>query len=403
MSKLLKIKKNRFVDALVVLWAMTVSLVTLSNGAAEFNISGLTYFVVFAPLAFCFLGGFSIKTSPDKLVLLFLLFLFMVGGLVSSLHHNDAHMVFGIFAFALLLISGLYFYPEVLDKRRQVVFFQSVFIFSVAYFVFFANKNGIGPGARLHYENKNTLGMAAATVAFLGLGLLFRSIAEKGGQWASTLFYMVAIFFLLYLAILSASRSAVLSIFMTAILLGGALFLRLRGSRKVVYFFVTILCVVLVVAVFSEMIYETIIQKFESKSGDVFDGRSMLWGFILDEAGLLGLGQGFFRNDSFIAAHSTYFSFLGRYGWLVFTPFALILFLLFVLLVYRLVFKGGDPILFLYLAMFFGFLITSVTEIMIFKAIMVYAFIFIGGMGVGQTPTPMFSKGVVTRFSGEEI
>jgi len=93
---------------------------------------------------------------------------------------------------------------------------------------------------------------------------------------------------------------------------------------------------------------------------------------------MLGLGMDFFRYDAFIAAHSTYFSFLGRYGWLLFVPFISLLLYLLCSLFYFLVFEKGNSIGFIGLALFAGFLLMSVAEIMIFKTIMVFAFLFLG-------------------------
>ncbi len=378
MNKVFVLSKGRVIDCFVILWAVSVALATLSQGAVDMNYSGLTYPVVFLPALIFFVSKVSLVNTLRKQVSLGFLFVLLVAGLISSAYHSDLAMVFSLFTFALLIVLGLYVYPSLISRRRQLIFFKSVFYFSLAYFFGYVSQYGLMLRTSLHYGNTNTLGVAAATVAILGLGLFFYSVEQKVALRAR-FFYGVGVLFMAYLAVLSVSRAALLSIFLVLFLLAFSYFFRVSGMRKIRFAMIFLLVGGVFLFVFGDVFFEALVDKFERKEGDVLDGRGKLWQFIITNTGLLGLGMDFFRYDAFIAAHSTYFSFLGRYGWLLFIPFVFFLIYLAWGIFRTLVFKGGDSIGFVYLAVFVGFLLTSISEIMIFKSIMVYAFLFLGG------------------------
>lgn len=378
MSKPLVVRKISIVNFLIVAWAVALSLVTLSQGADSFSFSTFLYPVIFFPFAIVPLFRFKIIKTTRKMVSAVLLFFFIISGLISASHHGDMAMVYSVFAFSLYLLTGLYLYPALFDKRQQFLFFNAVFCFSLFYFIFFSFKYDLIIRTSLHYENPNTLGIAAASIAILGLGLFF-SMAENKAGLCRKLLYIAGVLFMLYLTLLSVSRTAFLSIVMVFFLLGAVYFLRADMVRKVKFTFFMIIIGFFLFYFFADLAFDTVIGKFQRKEDDVFDSRSILWEFILENTGILGLGMEFFRSDAFIAAHSTYFSFLGRYGWSLFVPFFLLLLFLAWDIFYRLVFKREDSSGYVCFSLYFGFLVMSIAEIMIFKSIMVYAFVFIGG------------------------
>lgn len=378
MGKPLVVSKANIADLLIVVWAVAVSLVTLSQGADSFGFAKLVYIVVFLPVPIALFFRIKIINTMRKIVSVVFVFFIMVSGLASAGFHGDMAMVYSVFALSLFLLAGLYLYPALFDKRQQLLFFNAVFCFSLAYFIFSSIKHDLVIRTSLHYDNTNTMGIAAASVAILGLGLFFSKI-ERGLGLRYKLLYISGILFMAYLTLLSVSRTAFLSLFIVFFLLGAVYFLRANVVRKLKFGILMIFVGVFLIYVFGDLAFNTVIEKFQRKESDVFDSRSILWGFILANAGFLGLGMEFFRSDAFIAAHSTYFSFLGRYGWSLFIPFLLLLLFIAWDVFYRLAFKKEDSFGLVCLSLLLGFLATSMAEIMIFKSIMVYAFIFLGG------------------------
>ncbi len=391
MGRVFFIKKTSINDFFIIAWAAALSVVTLSQGANSLNLSFLMYPIVFLPFVVVPFVRFELINTWRKKISIILLFFLIASGFASAGFHGDMAMVYSLFAFSLLLLSGLYIYPALFDRRQQVLFFNAVFCFSLAYFLFFSFQHGLVVKTSLHYANKNTLGIAAASIAILGLGLFF-SIFEHG-RLRYKILYMFGVAFMIYLTLLSVSRTAALSVFMVFLLLSAVYFFRANKVRKLKFsIFMTLIALVSLYA-FGDLVFDTVIEKFQRKEDDVFDNRSTLWQFILANTGFLGLGMDFFRYDAFIAAHSTYFSFLGRYGWSLFIPFLLLLLFLIWDIFYKLVFKRGISFDFILLALFSGFLLMSIAEIMIYKSIMVYGFIFIGGYARAKaSPGPAIFK-----------
>src|SRR5690554_4323520 len=143
MTKCFVFSKKVVIDLLVVVWAASLSFIILSQGASELDYYGFIYPVLFLPvLALVFVKVKLIKTV-QKNISLILLFAFIASGLLSSAYHSDIAMVFSLYSFALFLLVGLYVYPSLFNKRRQLIVFNTLFFFSLGYFLFFSLERGL--------------------------------------------------------------------------------------------------------------------------------------------------------------------------------------------------------------------------------------------------------------------
>ena len=124
---------------------------------------------------------------------------------------------------------------------------------------------------------------------------------------------------------------------------------------------------------------ERILEKFNNKieSGDVLDRRGNIFSSTVTDANIFGHGPDYFSQTYGLGAHNSFISILGQYGYL-----ASALFILFWVYVIYIAFKhfysshSNYSILPILLVLFF--LMTSMTEIMLMKASMLFAFIAIG-------------------------
>lgn len=120
-----------------------------------------------------------------------------------------------------------------------------------------------------------------------------------------------------------------------------------------------------------ELFSAQISSKFELRSDDLTDGRGDVWIRAINEQKLFGHGRGYFEGS--VTAHNTFISILAQYGSLP------TIFLIFIVQATLKVYKYtslniGDRYKFLPFSITITFLLTSMTEGMLYKLSM---FVFI--------------------------
>ncbi|MGF7184764.1 hypothetical protein GGQ84_000849 [Desulfitispora alkaliphila] len=242
------------------------------------------------------------------------------------------------------------------------------------------------------FYNPNALGLVLVTIFAVEISLIISTLENKliRNEKIYTKNILVKTSLLLFLFILlifTRSRTAVL----TAVLLFFSLFMLLikksfNKSRIKIKPFKRGIVVVVLFAVFTIFIFQAtpigelfsaqILSKFEFRSDDLTDGRGDVWIRAINEQKLFGHGRGFFEGS--VTAHNTFISILAQYGSL-----PTIFFLIFIV---QATLKGykyatlniNDKYKFMPLSITITFLLTSMTEGMLYKLSMFVFFICYG-------------------------
>lgn len=340
------------------------------------------FIIIFTILLFFIFNAKKVEyTNKNKLLLIFSLF--VLSGLISSLVNSDKGSFINVMSLFFLYIALSFIFNGIVKHPLRVInksVLNTHLLVLVVSFVLFGNDipfKGV-------FINPNSMGQVitvlAVPIATLLYQLMYDALFLK---YKFKKMKVLSLFILsivaIYASILTGSRS---STFITLIIfLIPFIYILIRTLRRPkvlprIIFAIPLLAFITwnlfrytdIFVVFNEMILE----KFISKSGDLTDGRSDVWSYAFNNATLFGNGHDFFNNT--VGSHNTFIGILGEFGW-----FALIFFSLFVLQILINTFKYSLSSIyreyrFFPFLMTVVFILTSMTEGMLFKSPMIALF-----------------------------
>ena len=325
-----------------------------------------------------------------------LMFFFLLACLISGLLNMDWKLFITGAMIVVLYIASFVIIPSFNIQVNEVVYKSAMLsqapLILVTLLLKGLDKN---PYQGIFY-NPNSFGTTIATIFTLLLSVFLfklenyftKKSKEIDTLW-SLIIYIGGLLFMFFLIILSSSRTSFLTavgLVMSSFLI---VFIKLVKNKSVFPFLRSIFFGVLGIGIISLLIrmtpildylYFNIVYKFQLKlnRGDVLDKRGIVWNQTIKEARLFGNGSEYFIAKTLYAAHNTFISMLGEFGWV-----ALILFVLFLLygayksMKYAL--SGTlDKYKYMPILLFVCFIMLSMGESMLFKFSMIAMFFSFG-------------------------
>lgn len=308
--------------------------------------------------------------------------------LFSVIKTKDPYLFFNFFLLLILMITSVYLVPSHNINIKKTVY-RSTLIAHIPLIIIPIILNGISvlPYKGIFY-NPNSFGNVAVTLFATILAVYTSDLETKQESnltnKKNTVWFPIILLFLMFLIILSGSRSSfvvmVILSFVSIMILNKNILK--QGTYRFIFstlLFLFFLFLIFKYTIVGDYLYERIIFKFIVKSsrGDVLDSRGIVWRETLLKSSLLGNGTSFFSHTT-IAPHSTYFSILGRQGWIVFVLFLIVLFNIFRTTI-RFSVNSNDRYCHLPLYITLTFILLSVVEVMMFKLSMISMILLYGG------------------------
>lgn len=263
-------------------------------------------------------------------LLIFLLYIFF--SLLSSFVNADLELMTGALLILYIYIVLVIFLPviiNVVSKHSERIIVLSILIghLPILSIPMFIDGYRTSSYSGIFY-NPNAFGVVVATlfvVVFSRIVSIIEGYTE--GDSVSKKEFILYAFLTLFIIILiaySSSRTSFLSVgfvsFINMILLFSNTVrnktIKLKYLKKMIILFFVISAIILTMYLFTpigDILYEGIFSKFEHKSDDLLDGRSIIWNTTINEWTFLGHGRDYFSTIGG-GAHNTFISILGQYG-----------------------------------------------------------------------------------------
>lgn len=329
-------------------------------------------------------------TISKTLLILFLTFIFFT--ITSSLVNGSLQMLMSSFRYLLVFITLSIIVPNLLkDSTFIITIFSFLFSQLPLLILSFMETNPFSDFSRAYYGifyNTNSFGLYSGTI-FVVIFAFFHSQMGNNKKRLSNIVLLSTLFFTFLLITFSGSRTSVMAIILIIIIIIILHFLKKVFSKKISLrsiggLFVAIIGFSFIVFIFLqsrfyEIFNERIINKFvrKAESGDVLDRRGEIFTTTFNDAKLFGHGSEYFIQSFGLGAHNSFISILGQYGLLAFTFFVILwIYLMYRSLRYYFLSDNSFSSFPIIIVMFF--VLTSMTEIMLMKAVMLLAFIMIG-------------------------
>lgn len=366
-----------------------LSLVLISSALALIFPKALV-FVILTSVIFLVLFIIYKSYSIRKLNLLdIIFFMFFLVSLVSCLYNSDFASLKSLIAlFTLYFLLSIIFNSYLSDKSLSIAYYSLIIsTFFILITSIIVNKKIFNAFAGI-YNNPNSLGIIIAPLSVAIISKLILLIDKKKSLYPviKIKFFSILLLVLsIYIVLLTQSRTSLVAILIVAIIIITIVFIKniknIKFVSKFIFtFFVAFLLILL--SIFKIDIVQSafykIIEKFQQKSDDIFDGRVEIWLQSINESRLFGLGHNYYEYNS-IGAHSTYISILVEFGWLSFVLYLLFFFvLLWKCIKLSIVKKYNNDYIYFPLALTLTYLGISITETLLYKPIMILLFIFSG-------------------------
>lgn len=323
--------------------------------------------------------------------------MFFVISIVSAATNASPYLVIGAFAMIYIYVGASIILPAIFYSNVQngnKIIAQSIVIGHIPIFIYPMLIEGITlTSYKGIFYNPNSFGGVAATLFAAALpktAFIIEDYVINGNELDKKAFVLQLLFLiaLFVLIVISSSRTS----FVTSIALVVVVFffllvkavikanISLRPMKKVL----VIVCVFILLAVVAcyttelgALIENSIAKKFVAKSADPLDGRLYVWTKTIRETKILGHGREYFGEIG-LAAHNTFISLLGQYGFL-----AALLFIVFLILhtikCIRYAYKNmDDTYKYLPLLAVVNFILLSLAEGVLFLPCMLLLFCTIG-------------------------
>lgn len=356
-------------------------------GSSYINISEyLIYFIIILFVLPCFIfGNFNINFKKYDLLLLFV---FLCIGCLSGIFNSEINLLFTASFIFIFYLIGKYFIPYNFNKghfKRIFLKESSVFLAILLIILYFIFYDGGIPYKGI-YDNPNTMGGVLATSFILMIGMIFGALESwKNKNILYLISLIVLVIFIFNILLKTASRTSVVAVgfvFLILILIFALKKIIDKKIKMVLFCFLIFSLILFFMKFYFLIIFENIILKFSNKSSsnDFFDGRGYIWDRTLNEAGFWGAGSDYFIREFSLGAHNSFISIIGRLGYI----YGSLIILCWLYLGYK-CFKHclkcrGDNYGYSYLALWLGFTILSLTEVMLYKSIMLLFFLCLGGL-----------------------
>lgn len=318
-------------------------------------------------------------------------YFFILLSSISSLINSDLFLLGGtLFLICTYFVLGIEFnslapslYPEVFSKAL---------FWSHAPLIYIPLISGMDfTGYAGVFSNGNSFGSVSVTLLCLIMAKFthyfineiqsdrkFRYLKRK------MLKYGFLIISLLFLTFASGSRTSAVTALLLIFLCFVFVFLNSVKSKRL--FLKTLitaikgLFILFVLNLFFPL-YKTfehsILGKFILKSDDVLDMRGIVWRKTIEDASILGHGRDYFTENIGFAAHNTFISILGQYGWL---PLSMLILGILILIIKSIPYTCDVSNEYRFIPLFIAitFLSLSMAESMMMKSIMVALFAAFG-------------------------
>ena len=360
------------------------------------NMGGLQRPLLVLGLGMILISIFLVKTEALKYnVHATSIFILFIGAcLFATIKNADVELGIGALLLLIIFIALTIVLPT-LYKGDYVAFIAKCILIAHVPFILVSmvvDNFTASPFSGVFYTG-NALGSVTATIYCVILAkfgyTLENVLFSKVGKYRSLLGYLLLLSALLYLTIMSGSRTSALTVILISFTLVGLMFIRALYIKKLrfIHFLKLSLYGLIIVPVFFiinifipliEMFNQVIIGKFMLKQNDILDLRGIVWEQTFEKAGLFGGGRDFFVTETVAAALNTFISILGQYGWV-----ALVLFSIYTIMsIYYglkyMVSKNSKEYRYLPILMVTLFILLSTAESMMLKSSML-AFIALTG------------------------
>lgn len=353
--------------------------------------------VAFLALWIIFIARINIKfLLANHLSISFLIilqYLLLFTGLISAIKNSDVELAAGIGVLFLLMVTTIFLIPNKFKKNTVDIIMSQSFIIHIIIVILPIVFLGITPAPYLGiFNNGNSFGIAAVTLFYLICNFMTNTIVKiliYGEKKVIELcFYMGMGVITFLLVILSGSRTSVISALVITIVclmyILGVTFLKTnqrKFSKSLMIFTPLVIGFVALANVFSlqEKFYNIFIYKFQLKSNDILSDRGQIWSGTLEDGELFGHGRDYFLKYEH-AAHNTFISLIGQYGWIPTILFVLIIGILIILSIKFLISNFYSKNALAPINIMIVFIMLSMGEGMLFKSPMLLAFILTGAI-----------------------
>lgn len=324
-------------------------------------------------------------------------FLFLISCLFSALFNSDSQLFMGALVLGFVYFGLILVFPALarlsggMGNKLIIFSFLSIHLpllliplllegkLTVPYQGIFYNPNSFGSTAAIVFTVLWSKFSALVDTSILGRGKI-----ERGKLFCLVFLISIVLVLILFSNCRAGFVAALLIPFVQGVVLFFEAFLggmiRLRVIRRIILFILllSLICTgIYLLTPVGSLLQDTIIDKFNSKSADLLDGRFYVWLESLNEAKFWGNGRDYFSTFN-TAAHNTFISLLGQYGLL---PVVFFIFFLLLSFYYSLIYSlkaVEDEERYLPLYLLSNFLVLSLVEGMMFSAGMLLVFCALG-------------------------
>lgn len=324
-----------------------------------------------------------------------LFIIYTIISIISGVIHGSVELVGGALLLLYLYLSLVIVLPEIITDKLNFrdIMSTALLLSHIPMIIFPIILGGFETTSYSGmFYNPNSFGTVVVTLSIIPLSKitfqLDRYFSSKSVNWNGLIKNLLFFLIIGTLVLFSSSRTSFLSLLLLIILSVFVLTKRNLKIRKVKVFFISkLLGIIMVVITLFIILYnftsigaifhESILDKFVLKSDDVLDGRSGIWSLAINDMRAFGHGRDYFSNSG-LAAHNTFISILGQYGYL-----PLFFFISFYLRVFFKAIKSSmseyeNEYKYLPLLGISIFLLLSMAEGMMLKTSMFIAFICVG-------------------------
>jgi|GEM_PF-3164134 len=358
--------------------------------------------------AFCLFGIFVVLIKNNfRLVkrnnLSILIFLFVITSGISAFVNQEGTLFLNAILIAIILVFSLIALPTInkidinkIDINKRVII--SLVLTHIPLILIPILITGVNttPYKGIFY-NSNTFGNTMATIysTLFAIYIFYLQRYIEGSKQKffilKSAFFGTILLSMVYLVMISSSRTSFISVAVTTVL--GLLILGycLIKTKKIYSFILKgflfsfiagIILLALKFTNFYNSLYYNIVLKFQTKiqRGDVFDTRADIWSQTLAEAGFFGQGSKYFNENFNLGAHNTFISIIGTFGYI---PAIFLFVLLIVLFIKSLKFSlSNTEVTYKYLPIILAlnFFVLSMGEDMLFKLSMFLLLLSVGSI-----------------------
>lgn len=376
----------KFFD-LIFFLLISVLILSCSIIGSEYSLSDnlvyLSLFLLISPI----LSKNIFKIKFKKLDIIFSLILIAIS-CISAIVTSDFKLVFSAFLFVFLYFVGNVFIGFTYSSRFIEVIYLYICLFFSSILIFFCIiSDTLEIPFKGIYVNSNSMGGMLASALIIITALIF-GLLELGFRKNIKITTILIVFYLIifYFLLMTVNRASIVAPIITLCIM------YFLVNIKYIYFynplflfrFNSIFLFLLFISSYLIPLdlLNNFLNKFDDKGQDVLDGRTYIWSKTLSDSGLWGQGSNYFIENFSLGAHNSFISILGRFGY-VFLLFVLIIWMILGLraLIFSLQ-RFNNLYIYIPFLCWFGFTLLSMTEVMLYKPLMIVFFLSLSLLSV---------------------